>query len=379
MPARAKPAVSAATPRATRTSKEKARVTIKNATVPKFKVPRPSDRVPAAPERIRSPISHPVVTPIESGESSSDNESPPNDRDDLMDGIERMVRDTMSEVFANRDEKEKEKNFATTETARVPGRYSDEGIDPFSLPSFVSPPVAAPHNILSHYPWVGQDTVDLIALGKFDIENLPKLHRTDELRNSYLKRSLKGIYQPLEGGAAEIIIGTTKLQSSFKDPTTFFLAWHIYVSIRVSFKPALAAGLANWTERVLYFVQLNYPWASILEYIIAYYQKYQNSSDPDAWFEPNPTLIAYHITLSQQKVSTAPAPPPHYGSHNGSKPKFNSQRSESIADEICLMYNRLSGCVWKDKKGGKCPRRHVCVVCTSPQHTALACPGKSTK
>src|SRR6266496_5809399 len=113
---------------------------------------------------------------------------------------------------------------------------------------------------------------------------------------------------------------------------------------------------------------LDYSLASILEYIITYYQKYQNSSDPDAWFEPNLTLIAYHITLSQQKVSTAPAPPPHYGLHNGSKPKFNSQRSESIADEICLMYNRLSGCVWKDKKREKCPSRHVCRL----HFTALA-------
>jgi len=177
----------------------------------------------------------------------------------------------------------------------------------------------------------------------------------------------------LEGGPAEVIIGTTKLQSSFKDPIMFFLAWYIYVSIQVSFNPALASGLANWTERVLYFVQLNYPWASILEYIIAYYQKYQNSSDPDAWFEPSPTLIAYHLTLTQQRSPTAP-PALRNGTRNGAKLK-------SLEKEICLTYNRPSGCTWIDKSGEgiKCRPRHECSICTSPQHMALTCPGKSTK
>ena len=194
---------------------------------------------------------------------------------------------------------------------------------------------------------------------------------------------MKGIYQPLEGGPPEIIIGTTKLQSSFKDPTTFFLAWHIYVSIRSEFAPTLASGLSNWTERILYFVQLNYPWTSILEYIIAYYQKYQNSTDPEAWFNLNSTLMHYHLTLVQQRphILSAPASssPSRIGSNSGTKTKFNSQRSESISDEICVMFNRATGCVWKEKKGEKCPRRHVCIVCTMPQHTALTCPGKSKK
>jgi hypothetical protein len=184
----------------------------------------------------------------------------------------------------------------------------------------------------------------------------------------------------LEGGPPEIIIGNTKLQSSFKDSTTFFLAWHIYVSIRTEFKPALAPGLANWTERVLYFVQLNYPWPSILEYVIAYYQTYQNSTEQAAWFDPNPTLMQYHLTLVQQRPQPPPPPPSRNGSGNGSKSKSNSQKAELVAHEICVMHNRIAGCVWKDKMGGKCPRRHVCSACTSPQHTVLSClqAGKSS-
>ena len=127
------------------------------------------------------------------------------------------------------------------------------------------------------------------------------------------------------------------------------------MSIRATFEPIRAAGLADWTERLFYLVHLNYPWVSILEYIVAYFQLYQDTS-PDDWFKPDSTLIAYYLTLSQQKASTATAPQPH----NGSKPKFNpSRKSESISDEICVMYNRSTGCTWKEKKGEKCPRHHL--------------------
>jgi hypothetical protein len=65
----------------------------------------------------------------------------------------------------------------------------------------------------------------------------------DEFRNMYLKRS-KGIYQPLDDGSAEIVVGTFKLHSSFRDPTTFFLAWQIYISIRAEFKSEMGTCLA---------------------------------------------------------------------------------------------------------------------------------------
>ena len=141
------------------------------------------------------------------------------------------------------------------------------------------------------------------------------------------------------------------------------------------------SGFGQLDGKVVLLSPSQYPWNLILEYVIAYYRLFQKAS-PDEWFDPNPTLMAYHLTLVQQKAPTAPgAPPTHSGSrnNNGQKAKFNNQKSEGIADEICVMYNRTSGCVWKDKNGGKCPRRHVCIVCTSPQHTASTCPGKSAK
>ena len=75
-----------------------------------------------------------------------------------MDDVEKMVRDAMSDVFA---------------------RYSEEA--------------DVPRNILSRWPWVEKDTIELIANGGFQIDGLPKLHSTDELQNAYLKKSLKGL------------------------------------------------------------------------------------------------------------------------------------------------------------------------------------------
>jgi hypothetical protein len=304
----------------------------------------------------------------------------PPDQQSFMDGIERMVRNTMTGVFAEQKEIERAKDFATT-TAPVSGLPAIVGTDPSSLP--ILPPIVAPLHILSRWSWVSQDTIDSIGNGTFDIDSLPKLHRTDELGNTYLKRSKQRFYHPLDGGPAEVVVGTTKLQSSFKDPTTFFLAWNIYISIRTTAEPARAPGLANWTERVFYFVHLNYPWASILEYIIAFYGLNQ-TAPAESWFEPNPTLMAYHLTLVQQRShGPAPAPTTRTGSRNnsggGSKSRLNNQNSDTIADEICQTYNRPKGCTWKEHNSGNCPRRHVCGGCTSPQHTILACPQKSAK
>src|SRR5437762_4296196 len=171
---------------------------------------------------------------------------------------------------------------------------------------------------------------------------------------------MKGIYRPLDGGPAEIVVGTSKLHSSFRDPTMFFLAWQIYVSIRAEFKPEMGTRLAYWTEGLHYFVQLNYPWPAILEYIIAYYQTYQNRTDPVAWFKSDSTLINYHLTLIQQKPTTQPAPVPATptnaaytrNTRTGLRPKPTPQKLEAMAHEICMTYNRASGCTWKDADGG---------------------------
>ena len=138
----------------------------------------------------------------------------------FMEEMDSRTRKIIEEVLAAREGEKAEK---TT----VHGRGTMEGITSFSSPVHSPASSSTPLNVLSRWPWVEKETVEFIANGQFNIDGLPKLHETDELRNAYIKKSLKGIYQPLEGGPSEIIIGTTKLQSAFKDSTTFFLAWHI--------------------------------------------------------------------------------------------------------------------------------------------------------
>jgi len=294
-----------------------------------------------------------------------------------MEDIQEMIQGSITEALTIQDGKETGGNFATGfPTAPVArGCPAGTGIVPPPFSSLTSPP-AMPQHVLSRWHWVSEDTIKSISLGNFDIENLPKLHRSDALRNAYLKRSMKGIYQSLDDGPAEIVVGTSKLHSSFRDPTTFFLAWQIYVSIRTEFKSEMGTRLAYWTEELQHFIQLNYPWSDIFEYIITYYQTYQDRTDPVAWFKPDSTLINYHLTLVQQKPTAQLAPAPATRASTGLRPKPTAQKLEAMACEICMTYNRASGCTWNDVDGGKCPRRHVCGICISSQHTAVSCPSK---
>jgi hypothetical protein len=304
-----------------------------------------------------------------SSDPSSDSESDSNHSQGThMDDIQRTIENSIAAAFATRDGQ---------------GLVADTG----TIPPFFTSPSAMPQNVLSRWPWVPEDIVKSIATGNFDIDNLPKLHRSEDLRNAYLKRSMKGggIYQPLDGGAIEIVAGTSKLQSSFRDSTTFLLAWQVYTSIRTEFKPEMGTRLAHWTERLLYFVHLNYPWSSILSYIIAYYQTYQDRVDPKAWFQPDPTLMQYHLTLVQQSKS-ANIPSTSASAATIAAPRTPARRTElssakleAMSVEVCQNFNRINGCRWGSyHNGAKCPRRHDCTICLGSGHNALNCPRKKS-
>src|SRR5437762_374388 len=141
-------------------------------------------------------------------------------------------------------------------------------------------------NILSRYPWVETELIDDISLGAFNISSLPKLHREEEFRNQHIAKSA------MEGGViqysldktkpTEVIVCRSKLHRTFTLPNSFRSAWQIYLSIHISFHPDRGPGLAMWMERLLFYIQLSYQWAMILNYIIAYYQLHQN--DPPEQF-----------------------------------------------------------------------------------------------
>ena len=128
-----------------------------------------------------------------------------------------------------------------------------------------------------------------------DIQNMIQVSITEAfaVRDGKEKEGNFATSMPMAPVAGGYLVGTGTIPPP---------VWQIYVSIRAEFKPVMGTRLAYWSERLQYFVQLNYPWPAILEYIIAYYQTYQDRTDLDAWFKPDSTLINYHFTLVQQKT-----------------------------------------------------------------------------
>src|SRR5438046_1954223 len=56
----------------------------------------------------------------------------------------------------------------------------------------------------------------------------------------------------------------------------------------MSYAPEHGPALNLWTERVIFYVQsCGYSWSTVLNYVISYYQKHQDSS-ADAWFSVDP-------------------------------------------------------------------------------------------
>jgi len=390
MPPRKSPALQPAVTRPTRASKEKARKVIQTA-IKVSKPPRKSH--PPVPVTRRATAISPTQSPSSSSSNEQDSDSSEmswqgvgassgiRNRRRTRESLRKMIRKVVNEILAERVANKSVTPVVPSVGVRSRG-LAGGGIETGSAtPTGMFPtspmPESYPRHILLRWPWVDVETVTLIQLGQFDIESLPKLHQTDDLRNAYIKKSVKGILQPLDGGPSEILIGTTRLQASFREPTSFFLAWQTYISIRTAFHPDRASGLASWTERLHFYLSLNYPWSGILEYIIAYYKLNQNAV-AEAWFDPNTILISQCLTLYQQK----PAATVHQSiggkSGSGGSRFSGSSKSTSVAkpsNEMCVMFNRAAGCQWPQNHGGqKCPHRHTCNVCTSDQHNALSCP-----
>jgi hypothetical protein len=164
-------------------------------------LPKPWAR-PTAPANRPGEPPQPPPTPPPPGDDTASSSSLSSDSDDgsdhprgdPMEDVQHMIEKSITAAFAARDQ------AVATATGTIPAPFP-------SLPS--SP--ALPQHVLSRWPWVSEDVVKNIAAGTFEIDNLPKLHRSDELRNAYLKRSMKGggIYQPLDGKPPEFITGSS--------------------------------------------------------------------------------------------------------------------------------------------------------------------------
>ena len=225
-------------------------------------------------------------------------------------------------------------------------------------------------DVLSRWPWVDKTTVESIANGEFDINNLPKLHHEEEPRNHHIKKVTEGVHVPTDGSRPELVTGRTKMQAAFKDMSTFLSAWLFYISIRVSYAPERGFGLSHWTERLVYYSQSGFQWSVILNYAVAYFQKHQNSA-PDAWLNTDSELVANHFAIARRTE------PSH--SSGPRSPKKTSASATDIHQQVCQNWNRQSSnCTYKEKNGVECPRRHVCAICEKDGHRSYQCPLKSS-
>ena len=89
------------------------------------------------------------------------------------------------------------------------------------------------------------------------------------------------------------------MQNAFKDMATFLSAWLIYISVRSSYVPERGPGLVFWTERVIFYAQSGFAWSTVLNYIIAYFLKHQNSPLVD-WYEVDSNLVAIHFSIARR-------------------------------------------------------------------------------
>jgi hypothetical protein len=231
------------------------------------------------------------------------------------------------------------------------------------------PPVV-PDGILSRWPWVDRSLAEDISNGNFNIYDLPKLHRDEYLRNKHIAKSVDGVIHPLTGGRPYVVQAKTKLQSSLKDFGTFLSAWMVYVSVRTTFEPERGPGLAIWTERVAFLSTLQYEFASIVSYVIAYFQAHQNNS-PEAWFLVDSELHSEHFGNAAQRtlntIRSQPAKPLIKA------PSYRPLTLIPITEEVCRNWNRSSGCKGKDQTPNTCLRRHVCLKCEESGHTEHNC------
>ena len=367
MPPKRKTAA-AAPSRPSRATKTKAKETIHRVILPKGRraaaiVPPPA---PSSPARS---LSAPVVDLEALGDLISSMpqiqglESRFQDLDaslaDSQIAIRSTLHDTFSQIMDRLDEME----------ARLPLNQGEtnQGTDPHD----------PPRDVLSRWPWIEKSTIEVIANGEFDINNLPKLHREEEPRNRHQRKVIEGMHFPTDGSKPELITGRTKMQAAFPNLPTFLSAWLMYVSIRSSYSPERGPGLVQWTERLVFHLQAGFQWSVVLNYAIAYFLTHQNSP-PESWFLVDAEMVANHFAIAQRSTTSISAETA-VRVQPAKKSPSKTSASLPIERQTCTNWNREhgSGCTWKEKHGEKCPRQHRCLVCEEPGHKAFQCPKRS--
>ena len=219
-------------------------------------------------------------------------------------------------------------------------------------------------DICAMWPHVDKSLVQAVAEGSFDIYSLPKLHPDDNIRTRNATKTVDGVHLPFVGGAAEVVLKDTKLHSSLRDIGTFYGAWFVYYSIRCHFQPQYYQPMVVWISGIQDFASNSYPWASILKYIVKYFQKHQRS-DPSVWFSTDNELHTRTISVpANRQLFQSPSHSP------------NGRKSEHpLSQQICENYNKEEGAC---RYGKNCRRKHACRRCKRTGHPEYQCKSPST-
>ena len=150
--------------------------------------------------------------------------------------------------------------------------------------------------------------IEVIDLGNFNINQLPKLQREESACNRYLTKTSDEFRMSLDGSKVEFITTRTKLQSAFPNLQLFLSAWQVYISVRTQYHPEYSSSLVFWTERLIYRAFIH-PWDAVLNYAIAYFQAHQKDP-PASWFHLDSDLISDTIvsTFSHSIMNTSSRP-----------------------------------------------------------------------
>jgi len=279
--------------------------------------------------------------------------------------IELFQQDLYTRVVEGLDELKQASR--PTFAQSLAGAFAQPQSSPATIPQISGTILPPRTDILSQYSWVDMALVQSIASGNFDIYNLPRLHRDSSMRKRHTAHSVEGLLLSTAGAPRlEVVNGLTRLETYFKDINSFYGAWFVYIAIRTHFCPERTSGLLTWMGNLQHLSNLGYSWSFILDYIVKYFQKYQDAL-PDQWLSTDPEFVSAYITLPSSK-------PTQYT--NSTVPKTTPRFVDTIqlSKEICLNHNtREKGCTYEVQTGRRCGRLHVCSNCNDKDHTKMQC------
>ena len=288
----------------------------------------------------------------------------------------------------------------TKQSPTVPSKYNPHIVQ--SIPPPVQNAVSSPHgphfpttpvgnyypgnpptpaSLVQHYSWA-EDHLSSIANGTFDVNNLPKLLRDDDVRKAYVADSIDGVLTELRSGKQKVVMAGSKLQTALPDLQTFLSAFYVYAAIRTSYQPEYGPPFMAWMEQITYHASKISEWTPVFRYAVQYFRTYQKAP-PEKWLTFDGQLIAIHFTHApapahkQSNNTQPPIPGNRYQREFRAPSRTQSNTTQTpLHLQTCMNWNRPKGCDFETKNGKPCGRLHICYSCGQRGHTCQKCPTK---